>query len=129
MRDEGGGVGAPTVRKEKPLILQKAVSLSANLFLEMRFLNPPRVKLPFFWKILFFEVSWSRWRHFKVNIQAGYLRIESNEIEPTKFLIVAPCSWFAGGMINPYHLSSVSCLSQRSYNKLTTIVQYSGFTL
>ena len=45
MRDEGGGVGAPTVRKEKPLILQKAVSLSANLFLEMRFLNPPRVKL------------------------------------------------------------------------------------
>ena len=38
VRDEGVGLCAPTLRGEKPFILQKGVSLSANLFLEIFFL-------------------------------------------------------------------------------------------
>ena len=37
--DEDVGVGVQTLRGEKPFILQKVVSLSANLFLEICFLS------------------------------------------------------------------------------------------
>ena len=50
------------------IILAEKMSFIHCIFLEMRkFLYPPRVKLGAFWKIRFFEVSWSRCRYLLYN--------------------------------------------------------------
>ena len=63
VRDKGVGVGAPTLRGEKTLILQKGVLFSANYFLNMIFIHHGlSYLLGDFRKIGFSEVSWPRCR-------------------------------------------------------------------